>query len=203
MLYNYHINQTTLKVLGLFRSDYWASFHLREIARGTKVDAKAVSVQLNRLEKANTLTSTLKGRNKEYRLNLGNYLTLYYLVLAETFVTVDYLSRNFEVKKLVSETAGSMGDSALLFGGFVKGDVTQESDIDILIIDDKKPDLGAFREVGSLLGREVNVKYVSEEQFSNGLVSKDPLIWEVVANHIILKGIDNICGMLWRYYARR
>jgi predicted nucleotidyltransferase len=203
MLYKYRINQTTLKTLSLFRSDYKASFHLREIARRTQVDAKAVSVQLNRLEKANILTSTLKGRNKEYSLNLGNYLALYHLVLAETFVTVDYLSRNFEVKKLVSETAGSMGDSAMLFGGFAKGDVTPESDIDILIIDDKKPDLGAFREVGSLLGREVSVKSVSEQQFSNGLASKDPLIWEVVANHIILKGIDNICDLLWRYYAGR
>jgi predicted nucleotidyltransferase len=203
MLCKYHINQTTLKVLGLFRSDYKASFHLREIARGTQVDAKAVRVQLNRLEEGNIITSALKGRNKEYRLNLGNYLTLSHLVLAEAYATVAYLSRSFEVKKIASEAVDDLGGSAVLFGSFVKGDVNKESDIDILIIGDKKADLSAFREVGSLLGRDVSVKSVSEEQFSTGLVSDDPLIWEVVANHVILKGIDNICGMLWRYYARR
>ena len=203
MLYKYHINQTTLKLLGLFRSDYEASFHLREMARAIEVDAKAVRVQLNRLEKASVLTSTVKGRNKENSLNLGNYLALYHLVLAETFATVDYLSRNFEVKKLVSETADSLGNSAVLFGSFAKRDMTPESDIDILIIGEKKPELSAFREIGSLLGRKVSVKSTSEEQFSNGLMSKDPLIWEVVTNHIILKGIDNICNLLWRYFARQ
>lgn len=202
MLYKYHINQTTLEIIGLFRSDYKASFHLREIARRTRVDAKAVRVQLDRLEKANILISAVRGRNKEYRLNLENYLTHYHLTLAETYATVDYLSRNFEIKKLVSEAADILGDSALLFGSFAKGEATKESDIDILIIDDKKPDLTAFREVSNLLGREVSVKFVSGAQFLNGLVRNDPLILEVVAHHIILKGIDNICSMRWRYYAR-
>jgi predicted nucleotidyltransferase len=203
MLYNYHINQTTLRILGLFRSNYEASFYLREIARATQVDAKAVTIQLHRLEKANILKSTLKGKNKEYCLDLGNYLSLYHLVLAETYLTLDYLSRNFEVKKLVSETTDSLGDCAVLFGSFAKEETTRESDIDILVIADKRPDLGAFKEVGSLLGREVNVKSMSERQFINGLLSSDPLVWEVADNHVILKGIDNICGMMWRYHARR
>jgi predicted nucleotidyltransferase len=202
MLYKYHINQTTLKILSLFRSNYKTSLYLREIAREIQVDAKAVSLQLNRLEKTNILTSIQKGKNKEYSLNLGNYLTLYYIVLAEDFVTIEYLDRNFEVKKLVSETADKLGKIAMLFGSFAKGNMTQESDIDILIIDDKKPNLSVFKEVGSLLSREISIKCMSEEQFSNGLANKDPLTLEVAVNHIILKGIDNVCNMLWRYYAK-
>jgi predicted nucleotidyltransferase len=202
MLYKYHINQTTLKILSLFRSNYKTSLYLREIAREIQVDAKAVSLQLNRLEKTNILTSIQKGKNKEYSLNLGNYLTLYYIVLAEDFVTIEYLDRNFEVKKLVSETTDKLGKIAMLFGSFAKGNMTQESDIDILIIDDKKPNLSVFKEVGSLLSREISIKCMSEEQFSNGLANKDPLTLEVAVNHIILKGIDNVCNMLWRYYAK-
>jgi predicted nucleotidyltransferase len=202
MLYKYHINQTTLKILSLFRSNYKTSLYLREIAREIQVDAKAVSLQLNRLEKTNILTSIQKGKNKEYSLNLGNSLTLYYIVLAEDFVTIEYLDRNFEVKKLVSETVDKLGKIAMLFGSFAKGNMTQESDIDILIIDDKKPNLSVFKEVGSLLSREISIKCMSEEQFSNGLANKDPLTLEVAVNHIILKGIDNVCNMLWRYYAK-
>jgi predicted nucleotidyltransferase len=202
MLYKYHINQTTLKILGLFRSNYKTSFYLREIARQIQVDAKAVRLQLNRLEKANIITSIQKGKNREYTLNLGNSLTLYHLLLAEAFTTVEYLNRNFEIKKLVSETTENLGKTAMLFGSFAKENMTQESDIDILIIDDKKPDLSVFKEVGSLLSREISIKCMSEEQFSNGLVNNDPLILEVAANHIILKGIDNVCNMLWRYYAK-
>lgn len=66
-----------------------------------------------------------------------------------------------------------------------------------------KPDLIPLKEVGSLLSREINVKYASEKQFLNGLASNDPLMAEVVASHVTLKGIDNMCGVLWRKYARR
>ena len=207
MLYKYYnkqtiINQTSTKILALFTTNYKTSSYLREIARETQVDVKAISLQLNRLEKKNILTSIQKGKNKEYSLNFGNYLTLYYLVLAECFVTIEYLDNNFEVKKLVSETAGNLGKTALLFGSFAKGNVTQDSGIDILIIDDNKPDLSIFKEMGSLLSREISIKCVSEKQFSAGLSNNDPLILEVVANHIILKGIDNLCNMLWQHYAK-
>lgn len=208
MLYKHHsqqtnVNQTTLKILALFRTNYKTTLYLREIAREIHVDVKAVSLQLNRLEKTNVLTSTQRGKNKEYSLNLGNFSTFYYLVLAEGLVTIEYLERNFEIKKLVSEANDSLGRTALLFGSFTKENMTPESDIDILIIDDSKPDLSPLREVGNLLSREINVKYTSEKQFLNGLANNDPLIAEVIASHITLKGIDNLCKMLWRNYAKR
>jgi hypothetical protein len=34
----------------------------------------------------------------------------------------------------------------------------------------------------------------------NGLRSNDPLIKEVVSNHIILKGIDEFCDIMWSYH---
>lgn len=202
MSYNYYINQTTLKILGLFRNDYKTSFYLREIARNVHVDAKAVGLQLNRLEQVNIVKSLQKGKNKEHTLNLNNFLTLYYLILAETFTTLEYLNRNFEIKKLVRETTEKIGKTAILFGSFAKENMTKESDIDILIIDNEKSDMIILKELGNLLSREVNVALMSEEQFTNGLVIKDPLVQEIAANHIILKGIDNYCNMLWRYYAK-
>ena len=99
MMKKYNINQTTLKILSLYRSNYSASFYLREIARQTKVDVKAVQLQLKALEKMNVTQSLRKGRNKEYSLNLRNYSTKYYIVLAEAYTSIVFLSENFEVKK--------------------------------------------------------------------------------------------------------
>ncbi|MCW4024421.1 MAG: nucleotidyltransferase domain-containing protein, partial [Candidatus Bathyarchaeota archaeon] len=147
--------------MGLYRNDYSISLHLREIARGVQVDPKAVRAQLKRLEKTNVIAGTQKGRNKEYTLNLGNYLTLYHMVLAETFASIQYLDKNFEIKKLVSETNNSMGNATLLFGSFAKGNMTEESDIDIIVLADKKPDVNAFRAVGKLINREVSVKFAT------------------------------------------
>ena len=188
MMKKYNINQTTLKMLGLYRSNYNVSFHVRAVARETNIDVKAIQLQLKMLEKINVVSSTQKGRNKEYSLNLNNYLTKYYMILAETFASITYLSNNFEVKKLFSEIGDKIGDSVMLFGSFAKGEMTQKSDIDLLVIGDKKPDLDAVREAGRLIGREIGVKSTTEEKFLEGLMNGDPLIREVAANHVILKG---------------
>jgi predicted nucleotidyltransferase len=203
MMKKYNINQTTLKMLGLYRSNYNVSFHVRAVARETNIDVKAIQLQLRMLEKINVVSSAQKGRNKEYSLNLNNYLTKYYMILAETFASITSLSKNFEVKKLLSEIGDRIGDSVMFFGSFAKGEMTQKSDIDLLVIGDKKPDLDAVREAGRLIGREIGVKSTTEEEFLEGLMNGDPLIQEVVANHVVLKGIDTICNVMWCYYARR
>jgi predicted nucleotidyltransferase len=96
-----------------------------------------------------------------------------------------------------------MGGCIVLFGSFAKGEMTQGSDIDLLFIGDGKPDTNAAVEAGRLIGREVNVKSTTEKKFSEGLMNGDPLIREVIANHIILKDIDTICNVMWLYYAKR
>lgn len=138
MMEEYNINHTTLKILGLYRTDYGRSLHLREISRQTKVDVKAVQLQLKRLEKINVVSSVLKGRNKEYSLNLGNSITKYYMVMAETFASIIYLRRNFLIKKTVSEIGNLIEGTMVLFGSFARGQVTKESDIDIFVVSGKK-----------------------------------------------------------------
>ena len=69
MLYKYYnkqtiINQTSTKILALFTTNYKTSRYLREIARETHVDVKAISIQLNRLEKTNILTSIKKEKTR-------------------------------------------------------------------------------------------------------------------------------------------
>jgi hypothetical protein len=42
---------------------------------------------------------------------------------------------------------------------------------------------------------------MTKTQFVQGLEKNDPLVREVTADHILLKGIDDFCEILWRYYA--
>jgi predicted nucleotidyltransferase len=202
MMEKYNINQTTLKILLLYASDYKKSLHLREIARETKVDVKAVQLQLKRLEKINVLSSIVKGRNKEYRLNLNNLMTKYYMMLAETFASIVYLRKNFLIKKIISEVGNYIEGAILLFGSFAKGQITKKSDIDLFFIVEKKLDRSVVSEAGNLVGREISVKSASRRQFLKGLEDGDPLIREVVSNHIVLKGVDDFCEIMWRYHAR-
>jgi predicted nucleotidyltransferase len=201
MMEKYNINQTTLKILGLYSDDYTKSLHLRAIARETQVDVKAVQLQLKRLEKMNIFSSVLKGRNKEYRLNLGNSITKYYMVMAETLARIIYL-RNFLIKKIVDEIGNKIDGIIILFGSFAKGNATKESDVDLLVISEKKPSRLVAQEAGDLVARTISIKSMSRKQFSNGLEEKDPLVNEIISNHITLKGVDDFCDIMWRYYAR-
>ncbi|MDE1729142.1 MAG: hypothetical protein KGH81_08210, partial [Thaumarchaeota archaeon] len=120
MLEEYNINQTTLKMLGLYLNDYKKSLHLREISRETEIDVKAIQLQLKKLEKINVLSSVIRGRNKDYHLNLNNVTTKYYLVMAEVFISIIYLKKNFLIKKIVDEIENKIHEPIILFGSFAK-----------------------------------------------------------------------------------
>jgi len=202
MMQKYNINQTTLRVVGLYRSDYLKSLHVREIARETGVDVKAIHFQLKRLEKANLLSSTIKGRNKEYSLNLSNSLTKYYLVLAEAYASITYLERNFLVKRIIDELGEQIEGVIVLFGSFAKRQATEESDVDLFIITGEQIAVDLAKEIGDLTGRDISIKSANKMQFLRGLERRDPLVKEVVSDHVALKGIDDFCDILWYFYAR-
>lgn len=199
MLDNYNITQTTLKVIGLYANDYKKSLHIREIARKTDVDVKSIQIQLKKLEKINILSSVTRGKNKEFSLN-QNIITRYYLIMAECFAVIAYLKRHFLIKKMFSELDSHIDGMVVLFGSYAKEGYTKESDIDLFVIGTQRVDKKIIQKTSDVIGRDINVKYSSREQFLNGLSRGDPLVKEVVLNHIVLKGADKFCQILWRNY---
>lgn len=198
----YNINNTTFRILGLYRTNYGRSLHLREISREAGVDVKAVHLQLKKLEKLNVLSGVVKGRNKEFTLNLGNLATKYFMVLAETFATIAYIERFFVIKKITTEIGDKTEGAVILFGSLVEEKETEESDVDLYVLTERRLDENIFTEIGSLVGREINVKYTSKDRFLKGLEDGDPLIREVASKHIVLRGVDDFCDVMWRYYAK-
>ena len=196
----YNINHTTLRILALFSNDYRKKIHLREISRDINIDVKAVGLQVNRLDKANVLSSSRRGRNKEYQLNLSNMATRSYMLLAEVFTTIRYLGDNYLIKKLATEIEDEVEAPIILFGSHARGEATEDSDIDLFIIAEQDIDEEGVIEVGKLIGREVNINSASKHQFLMGLKDNDPLIGEVVSNHIVIKGAEELVEIMWRYH---
>ena len=201
MLDKYNINATTLRILALYRSDYSVGLHLRAIAKAIKIDVKAVQIHLKKLEALNVLSSAQKGRNREYRLNLNNSSILLYLALAELFATLEFMSikNNFVIKRFMESVYDNDG-IVLLFGSFARGNATKRSDIDLYIIT-KKPAKRAISQMPDL-SNKINIQYATEESFRRGMAEKDPLVMEVVSNHVALIGAEQLCKILREYYAR-
>ena len=116
---------------------------------------------------------------------------------------MNYLGKNFLINKLISEIGNKIDGTIILFGSFAKDEATEESDVDLFVISDKRLDMNTIRETGDLVNKEITIKPASKNQVLKGLMGNDPLIMEVFSNHIILKGIDNFCEIMWRYYAKQ
>ena len=202
MMNEYNINQTTLKILGLYRNDYRLSLHLREIARRTNVDVKAIQMQARRLEGANILTSATRGRNREFSLNIENHLTRYHMLLAEAFASITFVTAHFSVKKVATSIGDRIDGILILFGSFAKGTADEESDVDLFAVTEREIDADVIEETSKAIGREICVKSANRDQFLRGLEEGDSLVKEVVSNHVLLKRIDEFCEIMWRYHAR-
>jgi predicted nucleotidyltransferase len=198
------LNQTTLKIIALYRSNYWRVLHSREIARSIAKDIQTVSVQLRQLEEAGILTSAQPGRQKDYRLVLQNVATKYYLILAETYTTLAFLNEYFIIKKVLQELQRGTDipflGSLVLFGSFAAEQADEESDVDILALTERPSDELAFGDFETVTGREINIKSMTDSQFLAGLRHESPLVREVISCHVVLQDIDRFCNLMWAFF---
>jgi predicted nucleotidyltransferase len=195
-------SKSELKALALFREDYRKSIHVREIARRVGVRPSSILPHLQKLVNLNVLTHSLvpRGRNKEYSLNLDNLSTKYCMAEAEINVTFNFLQNNYLIKKVLSELGKELEGVALLFGSYAKQVATAKSDIDIFLISNHKVNDSSVEEISRTIGKDINVERADRGQFVRNFSGNEPLTREVVGNHIILKGFDVFCDMMWDYY---
>jgi predicted nucleotidyltransferase len=193
------------KILTLYRSNYAISLHARAIGKLLSTSHMTLLPYLTRLEGLKILHSTMVGRNKQYTLNKENILTKYYLTASEQVVTLNYLEKNFLMRKL-SEHLNSIDimNPLILFGSHAKGYADEESDIDLFYIG-KIPEkqLLHIKKFETIYGKKINIKNVSTENFNIGLRTGDILIKEIVRDHIVLCNPDPFVTMLWRNHIER
>ena len=193
------------KILTLYRSNYAISLHARAIGKLLNTSHMTLLPYLTRLEGLKILHSTMVGRNKQYTLNKENILTKYYLTTAEQLLTLNYLEKNFLIRKL-SEHLNSIDimNPLILFGSHAKGYADEESDIDLFYIG-KIPEkqLLHIKKFETIYGKKINIKNVSTENFNIGLRTGDILIKEIVRDRIVLCNPEPFVTMLWRNHIER
>ena len=188
---NRHMSKK-IDILLLFLRDYFASFSGREISRRILVSPQTALDTLNLLVKEKVLQSKFEGRNKKYSLNLNDFSTRMFLSIVETNKSVDCLS-NFELKKVIQDLL-SYTDSLVVFGSFAKQSQKKSSDIDIISIgsfNKKKMNLVADR-----FPREVNIQYVTWNQFVDSFKKKNHLSVEIKKDHLIFGNVYKVVDVL-------
>jgi DNA-binding transcriptional ArsR family regulator len=180
------------KIISLYCSDLKGRFYLREIAKLTRLPLRTVQRTLSYLEKEGVMRPVREGKNKYYSLNLQNVKTKFYLLSAEIYRTLVFLDRYPVFKTFLKEPI----DACLaVFGSFAEFKATKTSDLDLLVVADKKLSLPSH-----LLPYSVHEISLTERQFTKALRRHEPVVKEAVKNHIVLTKHSYFVEALWRHY---
>lgn len=162
-----------LKVMGLFFRHPYKPFHIREIARLTKLSSTGVIKIIKKLKKEKLLISKKGKVVDEITPNFdAKFLVLKRLYNIHSLYDsglVDYIKKFYEFPKAI-----------ILFGSYSNGTDTEKSDIDLAVITDKK-NLPEFKKFENILERRLNIHLIrlsnTTKEFINSL-----------ANGIVLEG---------------
>lgn len=190
-------------ILGLYLADYSSGLHVRAISRLLAANHRTVSLALKRLESRGVAFHKVTGRNKVFFLNLNNIITKEYIKRAESFKLQKLVERKFTIKKLLEELSMLAKSTPLiLFGSYAKEKDTEESDIDLLIIEDEneKSIIKNIQEFVSVYKIEAQIQTSSIQDFEAGLREGDNPIMEIVKDHVILNSSEIFVDILWRHF---
>ena len=188
----YGIPEVYLRALALYTKGFDNEYYVREVQRLLETSSKTALLLLNELEKKGILESTRRGKIKIYKLR-KNEIVKDYIILTEYFKKIIFLESNNLTNEIISKIKPFIKEIGIVFGSYVKGLQSKESDLDIFII-------GAYnekevRKISETYGLEINVKSYPLSIFEKDY-KKDLLIKEMIDNHIIFKGTEEFIELI-------
>jgi|SRR3989344_726648 len=125
------------KIMAFFYSNKHVMIHLRDLARRTHLNENSATRFLHQLEKMNLLRSHKDGNLKKYSIQKNDRtfaLFAYYDILRlNKLPSIRHNSLNYFLKELKEKPI-----IVILFGSTAKGTFTEDSDIDLLLVVNKK-----------------------------------------------------------------
>ncbi|MFB6075929.1 MAG: nucleotidyltransferase domain-containing protein [Candidatus Aenigmatarchaeota archaeon] len=182
-----------LDVLIPFTANIHRKVHGRGLTDELNLSQKTIQNKLNYLEEEGILKSKNFGRTKEFSLKRENLLTKSVLTMVEMTKFYDFISSNFEVREIITDILREVDSPIIIYGSFAKGNWDDESDLDILVIGESHN----IEEIRERYSREIHTMFILEDEFKEGIVKEENYIKEILENHIICRGFENITS--WRF----
>ncbi len=170
------------KILELFYEDKKASLHLRDIARKTKLYPNSVTRFLNQLEKEGILASKKEGNLKKYKIKksekLNNIFSSFDIDKLNKLPLARRRAINYFLDKLQEKPI-----IVLLFGSTAKETFRKDSDIDLLLIVNKKINIEEAKDyVDAQIGIKINCFQITYEEFKKEIKLKEDKVIQSALN---------------------
>lgn len=172
------------ELLGLYFSKPEVAYYVRELARILKTDPTNVSRELSNLESQGLFLIEQKGNQKYYKLNKFH----------PTFKELkSIIAKTIGTPSVIKEVFGQISGKNLviLYGSVASGKTDNQSDVDVLIVSDKDPEIfyDLIPQLEKRLSREVNITFYSYNEFKRKKRTNDPFLNDIFKNkHEIIFG---------------
>ena len=170
------------KILRLFYENKKESFHLREIARKTGLYANSVMRFLNQLKKEGILTYKKEGNLKKYKINNSEKI-------ANIFASFDIERLNklpLKRKRAINYFIDKLPEKPviiLLFGSTAKETFKKDSDIDLILIVNRKTNADKAKDyVDAQVGIRINCFQIAYNEFLKEIKLKEDKVIQSALN---------------------
>ena len=172
-------SKSTQSILNYFFINENSSFYINELAKILNIDVSNLYKILTKLEREGLLLSEFKGKERYFSLNRNfPLLNAYKEIVKKTIGLPVILKKNLEDFSEI--------EHIYIYGSYAKGNFSQTSDIDIIVIGNiKRLEISkVFSKLEKEFGREFNYIIFSPEEFIRKKNS-DPFLIDVFSNKII------------------
>lgn len=189
-----------LKIVNFLSRNIGRSFTINEISRSLGEYYSFVHRTINKLIEDGIIIKNKVGKSHLCSPNLENEKTMALIQLSEIESRDEYYDKNKELKLILEDFVNSVGAksiiSIVLFGSYAKGTATKESDIDILVIHERKFNADkTTKEIYAKYGKEINAIIMTVDQFKKQ--KSRPIVKDIIHNHYILYGAENFVKMVF------
>jgi predicted nucleotidyltransferase len=200
MVQGHILTREELKLVEFFSENLTKNYATNEVVK--KLNKKSynwVFYALKKILNLGILNCERKNSSSFYSLNLRNPLTLSYLSLIEnTKINPSLPHKN--ILKLI-ESIPLRYFSFIITGSYSSGNAKKNSDLDVVVLVEKKNDckevLNILSNQGDLMIPKVHPFVFSKQEFLKMLLNKNENYGkEIYKNHIILFGAENFYSIL-------
>ncbi|QFS38535.1 nucleotidyltransferase domain-containing protein [Burkholderia cepacia] len=183
------------RALGLLLLRPDQALHVREIARLTGTTPGTLHKELSKLAEAGILSRDRQGNQVLYRANRS-------CPIYEELASI--MRKTSGMADVLSEALLPCAEEirvAFVFGSVARGQETADSDVDVMVIGSVgfATVVRRFYDAQATLGRDINPKVLSEDEFREGVAGQDAFLRDVLGKpKIFLIGSDDDLAELAR-----
>ncbi len=178
--------------------------HIREIARLVKTSLNNTIRNINILEQQNAIKKEKEGNLIRIKLK-KNPMTIAHLKQAHT---ENFLDLPKKVTNAIDEFLDELNKKpliALIFGSYAKGNFTDRSDIDTLLvfqeINNPKDIENTAKRISMRTNTIISPVYVDYNSFEKNFLNKEHSFSDEIRQKVIvLEGIEHYYRLIWRFF---